>query len=124
MTFRIILTLLIANNWDADIVDIETSFLYVYLDDEIYLRILEGLDTYTNAIFDSDDCFVLKKTMYGLVQAARQYYRKFIEIMTKEMRFEKCLADSCLFKTDQQQTYGDDMCLRRRYNMLRRQTSD
>ena len=70
VTFHIILTLFIANNWDADIVDIEIAFLYGDLNEEIYLKIPEGLDTYMNAIFDTDDCFVLEKTMYSLVQTA------------------------------------------------------
>ena len=28
VTFRVIMTLLVSNNWEADIVDIETAFLY------------------------------------------------------------------------------------------------
>ena len=99
VTFRIIMTLIIANQWDADIVDIETAFLYGELEEEIYMKIPEGLNEYTGKHYDDKECFVLNKAMYGLVQAARQYYKKFIEIMTcAEMGFEKCLADGCLLK--------------------------
>ena len=34
--------------------------------------------------------------MYGLVQAARQYYKKFVKVMTEDLNFEKCYADACL----------------------------
>lgn len=32
------------------------------------------------------------------MQAARQYNKKFVKVMTKELGFEHCLADSCLLK--------------------------
>ena len=99
VTFRIIMTLLIANQWDADIVDIETAFLYGDLYEEIYMKIPEGLKEYYDKTYDDDECFILDKAMYGLVQAARQYYKKFVDIMTStEMGFERCLADGCLLK--------------------------
>ena len=57
--------------------------------------------------------------MYGLVQAARQFYKKFIEAMTStKMHFEKCLADGCLLKRKNEHgilivcVYVDDtMCI-------------
>ena len=98
VTFRVIMTLLVSNNWEADIVDIETAFLYGELEEEIYIKVPEGLETYLDTMFGPDHCFLLNKAMYGLVQAARQFYKKFIKIMTKELGFEKCLADSCLLR--------------------------
>ena len=92
------MTLLVSNNWEADIVDIETTFLYGELEEEIYIKVPEGLETYLDTMFGPDHCFLLNKAMYGLVQAARQFYKKFIQIMTKELGFEKCLADSCLLR--------------------------
>ena len=64
--------MLLENDWEAYIVDIETAFLYGELEDEIYLKIPEGLDEYLEKEFVKDDCFVLDKSMYGLVQSARQ----------------------------------------------------
>ena len=63
------------------------------------MKIPEGLSEYLGKNYETDKCFVLDKAIYGLVQAARQYYKKFIQIMTSaEMGFEKCLADGCLLK--------------------------
>ena len=60
------------------------------------MTIPEGLDTYLDKEFSSEDCVVLDKSIYGLVQAARQFHRKLISKMTKNMGFHKCLSDECL----------------------------
>jgi hypothetical protein len=39
------------------------------------------------------DCLLLKKAMYGLVQAARQWWRKFISILVEEFKFKKSQAE-------------------------------
>ena len=36
--------------------------------------------------------------MYGLLQAARQYYKKFIKVIVTKLGFQKCLANACLLK--------------------------
>ena len=83
VTFRLILTLLIEKQWEADIVDVETAFLYGDLEEEIYMEIPEGLNEFGKEKYDGDACFVLEKAMYGLVQAARQFYKKFIQVIVK-----------------------------------------
>jgi hypothetical protein len=56
---------------------IETAFLYSDLDEEIYMRIPEGyvrymLEVHNKKIDPSTHVLLLKKAIYGLVQAARQ----------------------------------------------------
>ena len=34
--------------------------------------------------------------MYGLVQAARQWWRKFISILVEEFKFNRSQADACV----------------------------
>ena len=46
------MTILIDNNYEADIVDIETDFLYGDLEEEIHLKIPEGLDEYLEMEFE------------------------------------------------------------------------
>ena len=41
-TFRIILVMWITYKWETEIIDIETMFLYRNLEEEIYLKILDG----------------------------------------------------------------------------------
>ena len=114
--------MLLENDFEADIVDIETAFLYGELEEEIYLKIPEGLDVYLENKFVKDDFFVLDKAMYGLVQAARQYYKKFIKIINEDLGFKKCLADACLLQRETKLgkvvvfVYVDDtMCIGYRY---------
>ena len=95
VTFKIIMVLALLNKWVCEIVDVETAFLYGDLEEEIFMKIPEGLNIYEEeSKYGEDDCVVLIKTIYGLVQAARQFYKKLIDILTtEEMGFEKCFGD-------------------------------
>ena len=39
---------------------------------------------------------MLIKAMYGLVQAAHQYYKKLTRVTVTKMEFVKCEADGCI----------------------------
>lgn len=71
------------------IIDVETAFLYGQLEEEIYMESPEGLE------IEPDECVKLEKAIYGLVQAARQYYRFFATTL-KDLDFKVSLADPCL----------------------------
>ena len=45
---------------------------------------------------DEDECVVLEKALYGLVQAARQFFKKLTHVMEDKLRFVRCKADNCL----------------------------
>ena len=96
VTFRCVMVLTIQNNWISEIVDVVTAFLYGNLDEVIFMTIPKGLNQYLEMTFELDDGVVLEKSIYGLVQAARQYHRKLIGKMTKDVGFSKCLGDECL----------------------------
>ena len=100
VAFRIAIIMMLVNGWDADIVDIETAFLYGDLEEEIYMKVPEGYADHLKTEFDDDTCLLLVQTMYGLVQAARQYYKKIIEVMVTKLGFEKCMADPCLLRRE------------------------
>ena len=40
----------------------------------------------------------LKKSIYGLVQAAREFYRHIKYFLINTMNFEQCKTDACLFR--------------------------
>ena len=60
------------------------------------MTIPEGLAVYTETKYSEEECLVLDKSIHGLVQAARQFHKKFIEIFIKNMNFEKCAGDEYL----------------------------
>ena len=65
--------------WSAEIIDIETAFLYGDLEEEIYLKIPEGYEEYKGNDL-KEKCLLLRHAIYGLVQAARQFFEKLKEV--------------------------------------------
>jgi hypothetical protein len=59
------------------------------LEEPVYIRIPQGLNNFVENLDSKNDCLHLKKAIYGLVQAARQWWRKFISILVEEFKFKK-----------------------------------
>jgi hypothetical protein len=55
--------------------DVETAFLHGSLEEEVYMRISEGYDP--EELRGEKRVLILKKSIYGLVQAARQWWKRF-----------------------------------------------
>ena len=99
---RIIMCLILNNkDWKKTITDVETAFLYGELDRVLFMNSPPGYDIVKAEMgirTESDSMFVkLKKTIYGLVQAARAWWQHLWSHL-KEMKFEKCIKDGCLFR--------------------------
>jgi hypothetical protein len=62
-------------NLEASIVNVEPAFLHGDLQEEIYMNIPEGMS------YDSKHCLLLTKTVYGLVQSAREYYKNLMDTL-------------------------------------------
>ena len=45
---------------------------------------------------NDDDALVLKQSIYGLVQAARKFFKKLRDTLIEKMGLEKYLIDQCL----------------------------
>ena len=75
ITYRLLLVLFHLHKYDSRIIDVETAFLYGDLDEEIYMKVPNGLEDYTGEKLDGV-CLELKRSIYGLVQAARQWWKK------------------------------------------------
>ena len=54
-TFRCVMVLALMNNWEMEVVDIETAFLYGILEEEIFMKIPEGLNVYYNGCHFGED---------------------------------------------------------------------
>ena len=116
VTFRILLILKIINNWDTELFDVETAFLNGILEELIFMNLPEGAEEVKlyETINRKLECLQLIKCIYGTVQSARQWYKRFVEEL-KKLGFEKCLIDPCLLsRTDETGTiiiclYVDDI---------------
>ena len=81
--------LALKNDWDMEIVDVVTAFLYGDLEETIFMKIPAGLAEYLQTTFDKDDCVILDKSLYGLVQAARQFHKKTVGRDDKQTGFRE-----------------------------------
>jgi hypothetical protein len=59
-------------NLKGKIFDIETAFLHGNIKETIYMEIPKGMEANDN------ECLILKTTIYGLVQSAREFYKKLV----------------------------------------------
>jgi hypothetical protein len=89
VNFRIILPAKLLWDLQASIVDVETAFLHGDPQEEIYMNIPKGMNQ------DDNTCLLLKTTIYGLVQSAREFYNKLLSTL-KSMGFTKNKSDPCL----------------------------
>ena len=62
--------------YSAKIVDVETAFLHGDLKGKIFMECPQGMSNVRK-----DGSIILNKCIYGLVQAAWQYYKKAVEIL-------------------------------------------
>ena len=73
------------------LIDVDCAFLNGELEEEIYMDIPEGYEG-----DNSTECLLLKKGIYGLVQSARQWWKKFVEVLRK-LEFLGGEVDPCFF---------------------------
>ena len=66
---------MIIEKWDAKIVDIDHAFLNGDLGHEIYMTMSEGYAECVEQV-EENEALKLEKEIYGLVQAARQFFKK------------------------------------------------
>jgi hypothetical protein len=91
VTYRILMICEIVWNLTSKIVDVETAFLHGELEpgQEIYMDCPDGLE------HEQDECLFLQRTIYGLVQSARQFFKKLVQCL-KTIGFQGGVADPCL----------------------------
>nr|KAJ0224348.1 hypothetical protein LSAT_V11C100031110 [Lactuca sativa] len=112
-TIRLFLALAAMHNLVIHQMDVETAFLNDDLDEEIYMKQLEGFVMPRN---EHKVC-KLKKSLYGLKQAPKQWHQKFDDVVLSN-GFALNQADKCVYsKFDTSGTvvmiclYVDDMLI-------------
>jgi hypothetical protein len=91
-SIRALLGIVAMHDLELELLDIKTAFLHGDLEEEIYMDQLEGF------IVPGKENFVckLKKSLYGLKQSPRQWYKKFNSFMIAN-GFKRSLYDSCVY---------------------------
>ena len=106
---------MLLNTFKAVVIDVETAFLYGKLDEEIYIEIPPGYnEVIPTENLQNIDCLLLQQAIYGIVQAARQWWKSITKAL-KDIGFKISEADPYLaYKLDNQGTcmmilYIDDI---------------
>ena len=117
LSFRIALAIMMVEKQDSLVMDVETAFLYGEIDEEVFMKSPVGMKEIDPGS-SSEDCYQLLKGLYGLCQAARQFWKKYVNTAKKEsFGFQVSPADPCmLFKQNELGIciiimYGDDMLI-------------
>ena len=102
VSFRIALARMMVEKLDSLVMDVETAFLYGDIEEEIFMKSPVGMEEIDPGS-SSEDCYQLNKAIYGLCQAARQFWKKFVDTIKKEsFGFTVSPADPCmLFKENE-----------------------
>ena len=99
ITFRYLMSLSASNNLDMYLIDVVTAYLYGSLDNDIYMKISEGLKV-PEALDSSKskDIYMVKlqRSLYGLKQSGRMWYNRLSDYLLKKgyVNNEICL---CVF---------------------------
>jgi Reverse transcriptase (RNA-dependent DNA polymerase) len=92
-TFYFILFMQIISGLHSCLIDIEVAFLHGDLDEKIYMYCPTSFD------HEPDEVLLLLKALYGLLQVACQFFKKFISIMNQigfeQNPSEHNCGDSC-----------------------------
>ena len=83
VSFRIALARMMVEKLDSLVMDVETAFLYGDIEEEIFMKSPVGMEEIDPGS-SPEDCYQLKKRIYGLCQATRQFWRKFVDTIKKE----------------------------------------
>jgi hypothetical protein len=90
-TVRLVLTLVLANNWVTKQVDYTNAFAQAELKEEVYIECPRGFPRH-----DNKDALKLNNSLYGLKQAPKTFYEKLKEGL-EERGFTASILDPCLF---------------------------
>ena len=75
VTLQATLFMWLINKWDSETIDAETAFLCALLEEEIYTKIPKVMEEVFKENYMYKDILILVKSIYGLVQAARFWFK-------------------------------------------------
>ncbi|KAG8491187.1 hypothetical protein CXB51_014418 [Gossypium anomalum] len=91
-SIRALLGIVAMHDLELEQLDVKTAFLHEELEENIYMQQPEGF-----TVSEKEDYVcLLKKSIYGLKQSPRQWYKRFDSFMTSH-DFKRSSFDSCVY---------------------------
>ncbi|CAA2996852.1 reverse transcriptase [Olea europaea subsp. europaea] len=90
-TVRVVLALVAQFNWELDRLDVKTAFLNGDLEETIFMKQHKDFEVNKNS-----DFVCLQKSLYGLKQVSRQWYKRF-DTFVLGLGFKRSNFDTCLY---------------------------
>lgn len=100
---KLLLGLAAIKGWSLTQMDVSNAFLHGDLDEEIYMRLPQGYTPPPGVVLPHNPVCRLRKSLYGLKQASRQWYKRFSSVLlganfiqspADNTLFVKCVGDS------------------------------
>jgi hypothetical protein len=106
-TFRLLIAIAMQRKAEVHMLDVETAYLYGFIDKEIYMEIPDCHKDYAPG-----KCAKLVKAIYGLKQAGRLWYQHLTDYLLK-LGFTQSFGDQCLFykHCTKGENGFDDLCI-------------
>ena len=94
MSIKAVLTLMLMRAGIRHVVDVKRAFLYREFEDgeKVFVKVPKGFEEF----YPKDTVLLLKKTLYGLKQAAKAFYQKLLA-EARNIRLQQSVADLCLY---------------------------
>ena len=87
VAFRVVVARILIENLKGKVVNNDSVFSKGNLEHVIYMKIPEKYDEMLNKDVDKEDCLILQKAIYGLVQGAKQHWKKIIDKIVEKLQF-------------------------------------
>jgi hypothetical protein len=81
ITFRYLISLAIQSHLSLQLMDVVTTYLYVSLDSDIYMKVPDGIPNPNMHANRNMYCVKLVKSIYGLKQSGRMWYNRLKEFL-------------------------------------------
>ena len=88
-SIRLVLAILASKHWEVHRMDVKSAFIHGYIHEDIYMKKTKG--------YISEPSFVckLKKSLYELKQAPREWYSKMDAFLLSQ-KFQMCIYSSLM----------------------------
>ena len=90
-TLRLILAIVAAEDYELHQMDVETAFLNAKVEEDLYMRVPEGVEAPPNTVCK------LNKALYGIKQAPHAWHADIANTLTLKLGYASSPLDPCLF---------------------------